>query len=343
MRKGYGMKYFLALAFSSVLFGAIDGTVINRTTGLPAAGIPITLVKPGQGGMRTLGTTVSDASGKFAFAKDEPGGGPQLLQAAFKGVNYNKLLTPVSPTSNVELEIYDATTQPSVAQIATRFIVFEPNASQIAVGETIILKNESKTTYNNPKVGSYRFYLPRAANGQVRINAQGPQGMPLPRAAEKTEQDDVFKIDFPVKPGETQFEINYVLPAGTPFTYRSRIVPPKGMPLDTPIRLIAPSGVTLASKDIQNTGTEPKTQATIYTVTANDNFSVDITGQGTLHTPGDDAAPADTSDTPPITEGQPQIYHYLPWMAGFALSILALGLVMLYRTSPVRSPYGRSN
>jgi hypothetical protein len=339
------MKLLLAgLLFSSMMFAAIDGTVVNGTTGLPASGIPVTLVKPGQGGMRTLGTTVSDAAGHFAFAKDEPGGGPQLLQAAFKGVNYNKLLTPVSPTSGVELQIFDATTQPSVAQVATRFIVFEPNASQIAVGETVILKNESKTTYNNPALGSYRFYLPRAANGQVRVNAQGPQGMPLPRAAEKTDQDDVFKIDFPIKPGDTQFEITYVLPAGTPFTYRSRIVPIKGMRIETPVRLIAPAGVTLTSKDIQNVGTEPKTQATIYSLTAEGNYSVDIAGIGSLHPATDDAAAApDNSDSPPITEGEPQIYKYLPWMVGVALTILALGLVMLYRTSPVRSPYGRSN
>jgi hypothetical protein len=339
------MRLLLAgLFFSSMLFAAIDGTVVNGTTGLPASGIPVTLVKPGQGGMRTLGTTVSDAAGHFAFAKDEPGGGPQLLQAAFKGVNYNKLLTPVSPTSGVELQIFDATTQPSVAKVATRFIVLEPNASQIAVGETVILKNESKTTYNNPALGSYRFYLPRAANGQVRVNAQGPQGMPLPRAAEKTDQDDVFKIDFPIKPGDTQFEINYVLPAGTPFTYRSRVVPIKGMQIQTPVRLIAPAGVTLTSKDIQNVGTEPKTQATIYSLTAEGNYSVDIAGIGSLHPPTDDAATApDNSDSPPITEGEPQIYKYLPWMVGVALTILALGLVMLYRTSPVRSPYGRSN
>jgi hypothetical protein len=65
---------------------------------------------------------------------------------------------------------------------------------------------------------------------------------------------------------------------------------------------------------------------------------------GTLHPPTDEAAAApDNSDSPPITEGEPQIYKYLLWMVGVALTILALGLVMLYRTSPVRSPYGRSN
>ncbi len=48
--------------------------------------------------------------------------------------------------------------------------------------------------------------------------------MPLPRPAEKTEENDVFKINFPIKPGETEFEITYVLAAGSPFTFHGAVV-----------------------------------------------------------------------------------------------------------------------
>jgi hypothetical protein len=39
-------------------------------------------------------------------------------------------------------------------------------------------------------------------------------------------------------------------------------------------------------------------------------------------------------------QSPPFIYQHLYWLVGLALGILALGLVVLYRTSPVRSPYG---
>jgi hypothetical protein len=328
----------LILTSAAVMFGAIDGTVINKTTGQAAANVPITLVKPGQGGMKTLGTTVSDASGHFAFANDQPGGGPQLLQATFEGVNYNKLLTPATPTLGVQLEIFNSTKSPAVAQLTQQFMIFEPEASKISVGETVIFQNASTTTFNNEQTGSFRFYLPRAANGQVRVQVQGPQGMPLPRAAEKTDVDDVFKISYPIKPGETQFEITYVIPAGSPFTYRGRVVPIKGMTMG-PLRLIAPSGVTITGTDVQSVGTEPKTQATIYNVSKTD-FSFDIAGIGTLHPPEAEATGPAEGDSPPIVQAPPFIYQHLYWLVGLALGILALGLVVLYRTSPVRSPYG---
>jgi hypothetical protein len=327
------MKLLLVLLTAGTLSAAIDGTVVNQTTGKPQAGVSITLVKPGQGGMQTLGNTTTDASGKFVFEHDQPGGGPQLLQANYNGVNYNKLLTPNIPTSGVELDVYEATKSPEVARIAQHMLLLEPSTSEFAVNETVILQNDSKTTYNDDKLGGFRFYLPPAANGQVKISAQGPGGMPLPRPAEKTEEKDVFKINYPIKPGETQFEITYVLVAGSPITFHGAVVGVKGMP-PAPLRLVVPPGVTVAGKDLQQLGVEPKTQATIYDVTAKKFFDLNVTGTGTLHPPQGPAA--DETDSPKVTEGPPQVYAHLSWLIALALGILGVGLFSLYFASPVR-------
>jgi Carboxypeptidase regulatory-like domain len=332
----------LALLLVTALgaFAAIDGTVVNQTTGKPQSGVSVTLVKPGQGGMRTLGTTVSDPTGRFVFPNDEPGGGPQLLQASYAGVNYNKLMTPNISTSNVELPVFEATKSPAVAHVAQRMLVLEPSISQIAVNETVIVQNDSKQTFNNEATGGLQFFLPPASNGQVRISAQGPQGMPLPRTAEKTAKTDVFKINFPIKPGQTEFQITYVLPAGSPFTFRGEDVNIKGM-VSSPLRLIAPSGVTLSGKDVQVLGTEPNTRATIYNVLSSGAYSFDIAGTGSLHSGGDDAAPADQGDSPQVTEGDPQIYSHMGWLVGLAFAILAVGMIVLFRSSPVQPASGK--
>jgi hypothetical protein len=324
---------------SGSLWASIDGTVVNRTSGKPQPGVSITLVKPGQGGMQTIGTTQSDPSGHFVFQNDQPGGGPQLLQASYKGVNYNKLMTPNIPTANVELDVYEVTKSPGVAHVAQRMILIEPSVSQISVGETVVVQNDTTTTYNNTDLGGLRFYLPPAANGQVRISAQGSQGMPLPRPAEKTAENDIFKVDFPIKPGETEFQISYVLPVGSPFNFEGRAVNVKGMPAG-PLRLVAPPGVTLAGNDIQQVGTEPKTQATVYNVTAPRNFSALVSGTGSLHNNGD-AEAAQDNDEPAVIQGKPQIYAHLGWVVTLAFSILGVGLIVLFRTSPVRSPSGK--
>ena len=329
-------RLLTAVAFAAApLLAAIDGTVINKTTGKPQPGVALTLVKPGQGGMRTLGTAVSDANGRFVFQKDEPGGGPQLLQANYGGINYNKLLTPNIPTSGVELPVYEATAAPEVARIAQHMLVLEPTASQISVNETVILQNNSSQTFKNDSTGELQFYLPPAANGQVRVNAQSSQGMPLPRPAEKTKKANIFRVDFPIKPGETEFQIAYVLPVGAPFTFRGQVVNLAGM-IPSPLRLVAPSGVTLAGADIQQLGVEPSTQAAIFNVVKDGAFSFDISGTGTLHNTADNAGPAE-DESPQVTEGNPAIYTHRNVLLTLTFCVLAVGLLILYRTSPVRS------
>jgi hypothetical protein len=329
----------LALLGAAAALGSIDGTVVNGTSGKPASNVSITLLKPGAQGMQTLGTSTTDSAGHFVFEKDQPGGGPRLVQASYKGVTYSKLLTPNMPTSNVEVQIYEPTKSPAVAKVAQRMLVLEPSSSRLNVNETVLLENKTKTTYNNDTLGAIQFYLPPAANGQVRVNAQGPQGMPLPRAAEKTDAADIFKVDFPVKPGETQIQVAYVLPVGSPLTFRGRLVNIKGMPAGN-LRLVAPPGVILSGKDIQSLGTEPQTHATVYDVRSSGDFSVDVAGTGSLQGGGGEDA-ADESDAPKLTESQPPIYRNLPLLISVALAILAVGLILLFRSSPVRSPGGK--
>jgi hypothetical protein len=321
------------LALAVPAFAAIDGTVTNGTTGQPQSNVLITLVKPGQSGMQTLGQTSSDANGRFQFEQDQPGGGPQLLQAEFQAVTYNTLLTPNIPTSGVDVRVYNSTKSPAQAQIAQHMIVLQPSDSQTTVNETFIVENRSNETYANPDLGGIRFFLPPSADGQARVSVQGPGGMPLPRPAEKTSESNVFKVDYPAKPGETQYNISYVLPVGSPATLRGRIASLKGQPVGR-VRFVVPPGVTLESSDIRSLGQEPQTQATIYDLVSNA-YTINVTGVGSLGQSGAEAS-ADDADMPKVEQKDPPIYHHLGWLVGLALGTMLIGILLLYRSSPVR-------
>ncbi len=332
-------SFAFSVLLAAPMLASINGTVVNGTTGKPQAGVEIILLKPGAQGMQQLGTTRSDSVGHFIFEHDQPGGGPQLLQAHYKDVNYNQLLTPNLPTSGVDLQIYDVTKSAAHLRQSQHLMVLQPTSSEIAVNETLIIDNPSKTTYSNDAQGGMRFYLPPPANGQVRVSAEGPQGMPLPQAPQKTDKSNVYKVNFAIKPGQTQFQLTYVLPVGSPFTFRGQVVNVKGIQT-APLRLVAPEGVSLAGNAIERIGQEPNTRATIFNVIAAGNFSIDITGTGSLPGQGNAnttaGAPSanDTSDEPPVTEGEPRIYQHLPWLVALALSILGVGLIVLFLNSP---------
>src|SRR3984893_16864379 len=71
-------------------FAAVDGVVINGTTGKPQPNVIVSLLQPGQAGMQNLGSTKTDAEGKFRIDKEAKGA--QLVQAFYAGVQYNKMV-----------------------------------------------------------------------------------------------------------------------------------------------------------------------------------------------------------------------------------------------------------
>jgi len=309
----------MSLFFALPAFSAVDGTVINKTTGKPQAGATVTLYKLGQAGMESLESVKSDAQGKFLI--NQPVSGPHLIQTAYDGVTYNHILPPGSPTSGLSLDVYNSSKHPGSAHVLRHFLIFEPSGGQLTVNEGFSFQNNGPTTYNDPDDGTLKFYLPPAAKGGVQVKATAPQGMPIARAAEKSGQPDVYKVDFPIKPGETNFEVSYLLPYSSGAVYEGKVL----YKLGEPTLLVAPNGITLKGDGLESKGREPRTQASVFGVSGSD-FKVEIAGSLA-------AAETDTSDSGPgIEEIPPKILQKnMIWILALALVILALGFVVLYR------------
>src|SRR5260370_24977766 len=92
---------FLLASLSSAQ--TLTGTVKNATTGKPAAGDEVILLKLGQG-MKEAGRTKADAKGQFSFKLDDAQS-PHLLRAIHQDVTYHRMAPPA--TTSVELEVYD--------------------------------------------------------------------------------------------------------------------------------------------------------------------------------------------------------------------------------------------
>ena len=86
---------------------AVDGQVLNQTTGKPQAGATVTLFKlGGSAGPEVLDSVKSGADGKFNIDKQLPPG-PGMIQTAFDGVTYNHMLPPGRPTSGIKLDVFN--------------------------------------------------------------------------------------------------------------------------------------------------------------------------------------------------------------------------------------------
>ena len=308
----------------SLANAAITGTVINGTTGKPQAGVAINLVQPSQQGMQQLGTSTSAGDGTFAFDATPSASGPVLFQSIYQTVTYSTLLQPNQPKTGVQVLVYDSSAKPDFVTVDRHGILLEPSDKQLTVREFVFLNNAAKTSYADPANGTFRFFVPKDAE-KINVSITPPSSMPVTRPAEKTSDPKVRKISFPIRPGQTQIEIEYGVPLTDPVTFSGEILHKEGE-----TRLIVPKGLALEGPGLEQFAPEPRTQSPIYGIKPGP-FTVTVVGK---------AAPPEAEDpdskSPDTTAHRPRVYDRYGLIMGLGLAIMALMIfVMASRTVPV--------
>jgi hypothetical protein len=188
--------------------GTVHGTVVNGTTGKPAAGIELVLIQL-QGGMQEVAHSKSGAQGEFTF--DHPGIGaqPMLVRAVYHGVNFNRALPP--GTSTAQVDIYEVSKDAKTISVPSHVVIFQPNGATMIVGEEYQIENKSQPPVAFYKTeGSFDFALPE--NGQLQqVAAAGPAGMPVVQLP-IDKKNNRYSIAFAFRPGESSVRFSYELP-----------------------------------------------------------------------------------------------------------------------------------
>jgi hypothetical protein len=315
------------VAATPLAAASVSGVVINRTTGKPEPRVALTLISFAQG-MDPIEEVYSGPDGKFEFVKEVPGMG--MLRTDHQGVTYSTVLSPDVDRANVAVDVYEAKTAPAIAPMG-RVLVLEPGGSQMVVNESYLFENSTDppVTFRDADRGALRFFLPESAKGIVQVEAIGPARMPLNAVAEKTADPAIYKVDFPIKPGENRISLTYMVPQTDGQAFTSKTEYPG---LQT--RVAIPSGVEVSGADLTDLGAEPTTQAKIFEVGGGGDFSITVSGSGSLRgrSSGESAEGAPAAGGPAeITIEPAGIHKELPWILGIAIAILALGFFNLYR------------
>lgn len=271
-------RIFLAI-FAAFFFvfaayaGTVHGTVINRTTGKPTPGIPVTLLNP-TAGMVEVGSATSDAQGQFTVTSDAIGAGPILIRATFHDNSFNTFLPPGRP--EVEVEIYETSKDPKTITPDSHIIIFQPSGEKLIGAEEYHVLNNS-----NPPVayfrteGNFDFVIPEKATLQ-QVSTISSLGMAVPQASIDKGKGR-FAIAYPFRPGETSIRLSYELAypgnAATvklPATYGG-----------VKMLVVAPPGVTVSGDGLKPVGQEQGMM--VYThdpLAAKASFTLQLSGVG---------------------------------------------------------------
>ncbi len=181
-------------------------TVKNGTTDKPAANDEIVLIKLGEG-MEEAARTKADAKGNFSFSLDDQG--PHLIRAIHQGVTYHRMAPP--GTTSVDIEVYDVAKKIENLSVTADVMRVQAESGQLEVIRLFAVNNASSPPRTQMNDRNFEFYLPEGAQIDQSM-AKTANGQPINSAAVPQSEKNRYAFVFPLRPGETQFQVAYHLP-----------------------------------------------------------------------------------------------------------------------------------
>ncbi|MBV8629456.1 MAG: carboxypeptidase regulatory-like domain-containing protein [Silvibacterium sp.] len=201
---------------------SISGTVTNKTTNKPSAGDDVVLIAFGQG-MQEAARTKADEQGHFTL--DIPDNGMHLVRVDHQKAAY---FEPVpAGTKTVNVTVYDVAAKVEGVSTEADVMRIETTPQGLHVVQNYFVKNESNPPRTQFSNRAYEIYLPENAKIEASA-AMGPAGMPVSSSPVKLDDPGHYAFIFPVRPGETRFQLSYTLPYSGSYKFNPRIALPTG-------------------------------------------------------------------------------------------------------------------
>ena len=196
----------LAVASAVAQDSTLSGTVTNGTTGKPAVGDQVILINL-TNGMEVAANNKTDSNGKFSFKITVPG--PHLIRAVHQGVTYHQMAPP--GTNSVDVQVYDVATKVADLGVTADVIRFQADSGTMQGVRLFVVSNTSSPAKTQMNDHNFEFYLPPGAKVE-QLQARAPNGQPISADAVPQAEKNRYAIAFPLRPGETQFQVEFTLP-----------------------------------------------------------------------------------------------------------------------------------
>jgi len=219
-RIAFSLAAWLLMA-SVAAAATLTGTVTNGTTSKPSAGDEAILIKLGAG-MEEVAHAKTDAQGKFSFQFDDSSS-PHLVRVIHQEVTYHQMAPP--GTSSIDVTVYDVGQKVEGVHAVADLMFLQAAQGTLNITRIFSVSNNSKPARTQMNDANFEFYVPETAHID-EATAQTAGGQPLNLSPTPQAQKGRYAFVFPLRPGETQFQVTYHLAYSGRTTIDPRLIYP---------------------------------------------------------------------------------------------------------------------
>lgn len=338
------MKRFALILFllcsAAASAQTLRGVVMNGTTNKRSAGDEVLLKRVGNG-MEDAGKTTTNARGEFTFSA--PSQTPYVIWVKHQDVTYTAVVPPGS--NKAAVQVFDKAADVTDVKVVERIIFLQTaqgNNSSLGVEELYTLVNASKPPRTQSGGNTLEIYLPEGATLQDAA-ARYAEGMALKTAPVPQTEKNKYAFVYPIRPGETQFEIVYMLPYSGKRGFDPRFMGEGGS-----LAVVTPASMKFTAVDnsvYQPTNSPQFSGMNLYVarnMTAQQRLGFTIEGAGVMPRGGDQATAQGGGNAPQaednrpggglgVPNSRPNPLHSVQWtFLGVLFLFLAIGAAYVY-------------
>jgi len=113
--------------------------------------------------------------------------------------------------NSVDVQVYDVATKVTGLSVTADVIRFQADSGTMQGVRLFVVKNASSPARTQMNDHNFEFYLPAGAKIE-QVQARAPNGQPIRSEAAPQAEKNRYAINFPLRPGETQFQLEFTLP-----------------------------------------------------------------------------------------------------------------------------------
>ena len=220
--KAFSPALLLAFVVAPAHAFTIRGQVVNGTTGAAVNDAKVAVVNPSGGMMQER--EVEAKGGRFEVAGLDDKAPIYLLRVDYDGVPYNVPVQVDGTDQDITVTVYESTSSWDGIKVSSPHLAASWQGNHLSIEQLFEISNESAPPRTaTGDAGYFKLFIPAEMESLTTCFVTS-LGVPVDRGPIPTDEANVYRVEYPIRPGLTRIGIAYKVPYAGQYTMNAKIL-----------------------------------------------------------------------------------------------------------------------
>ncbi|HEU4930239.1 MAG TPA: hypothetical protein VFU38_10465 [Candidatus Krumholzibacteria bacterium] len=220
--RSFSPALLLALFVAPAHAFTIKGQIVNGTTGESLKQATVAIVNPSDG--MTEEREVEAQGGRFEAAGLDDKAPLYLVRVDYDGVPYNIPVQVDGTDKDITVTVYESTSSWDGIKVTSPHLAASWQGDHLSIEQLFEISNESSPPRTAAGAeGYFKLFIPAEMESLTTCFVTS-LGVPVDRTPMPTDEPNVFRVEYPIRPGLTRIGIAYKVPYAGQFTLNAKVL-----------------------------------------------------------------------------------------------------------------------